>query len=246
MINRILFTCIAFVFVSCSSHVHLNNITEATARVDENSAVDSEVEAYIAPFRSTLSAEMDAVIGKASISLTKGKPESTLGNWVSQAIHDYVKDELNGKVDLAFQNYGGLRISEIRKGDVTRGKIFELMPFDNLVHVLELDQAVAQKFLNQVAAEGGWPVSSGLKMKVREGIPSEILINGVPLSEMEKVHIALPDYIANGGGDCFYLMDQPKTEYAVLIRDLLIATVTNSTKKGESIGSEITNRITIQ
>jgi 2',3'-cyclic-nucleotide 2'-phosphodiesterase (5'-nucleotidase family) len=49
------------------------------------------------------------------------------------------------KVDAAFINYGGIR-SYIAKGEITVGKIYELMPFDNLIVLQDLKGAVFKSF----------------------------------------------------------------------------------------------------
>ena len=42
-------------------------------------------------------------------------------------------------------NHGGIR-SYIPKGNITTGKIFELMPFDNLIVLQEVKGSVLQQF----------------------------------------------------------------------------------------------------
>ena len=65
---------------------------------------------------------------------------------------------LGEPVDFAVINYGGMRIPAIPKGPITRGKIFELMPFDNLLVVVRLDVSILTQFINHMAAR--WRSSS--------------------------------------------------------------------------------------
>ena len=61
-------------------------------------------------------------------------------------------------VDAAFINYGGIR-SYLPKGDITIGRIFELMPFDNLIVLQEIKGDTLLSFLNFIAERNGWPIS---------------------------------------------------------------------------------------
>lgn len=54
------------------------------------------------------------------------------------------------------------------KGDVTRGRIFEIMPFDNLLILQKLKGTVLQEFLDIIATDGGWPVA-GITMQIKMG-----------------------------------------------------------------------------
>ena len=75
---------------------------------------------------------MNTVIGFSTIGLTKKLPESGLGNLIADAMKEMAQKKYATKVDAAFVNYGGIR-SYIPKGEITIGKIFEIMPFDNLI-----------------------------------------------------------------------------------------------------------------
>lgn len=65
---------------------------------------------------------LNVVIGKAEKTI-KGKDE--LGSMMTDAMRDTLK------VDIAFQNNGGIRVHEIPKGDILLKQVFELSPFGN-------------------------------------------------------------------------------------------------------------------
>lgn len=68
------------------------------------------------------SPELNVVIGKAEKTI-KGKEE--LGSMMTDAMRDTLK------VDIAFQNNGGIRIYKIPKGNILLKQVFELSPFGN-------------------------------------------------------------------------------------------------------------------
>ena len=91
----------------------------------------------IEPYKSTLDVQMNEVIGTVSQEMTKKKPESTLGNWYADAMIAGTKKE-GYPVDFAISNYGGLRVPYISAGPLTRGEIYELCPFDNLLVIVDV------------------------------------------------------------------------------------------------------------
>ena len=97
---------------------------------------------------------MNDVVGIADISLEKKQPECTLGNFMVDAFLTMAAEKYNTKVDAAILNYGGMRLTQLPAGNVTNGKIFELMPFDNLLILQKLKGAVVQQLLDLAAGNG--------------------------------------------------------------------------------------------
>src|SRR5690606_11149141 len=106
------------------------------------------------------------VIGRTDIPLTKAQPESTLGNFVADA-QMIVAKKLDNKVVASVVNYGGIRLNYIAPGELTKGKIFELMPFDNMLTIVEVPGEVLKQFCNHMAKYRGWPVS-GITYTIKE------------------------------------------------------------------------------
>lgn len=238
----IIATILLFTLGACKEQYFLSE-AEYRNRQVEKEITDSGIESYISSYREQLSAEMDRVIGTSVSDMVKGKPESTLGNWFADAILDRASHHTGMDVDLAFQNYGGIRIPSLNKGDITKGKIFELMPFDNMLLVLELDKEQLQLLLDKVSENGGWPVSKNLSMKIRGGKATEILIRGKELMDDKKYLVALPDYIANGGDNCDFLSSAKFIETNILVRDAIIEFVELETAAERSLTAKLENRI---
>lgn len=184
---------------------------------------DASIESIIAPYKKGVDTEMSQVIGQATGSLTKAKPESTLGNFVSDAILKVSDDLYKGKVDLAISNYGGLRILEIPEGPITKGRIFEFMPFDNGLVVLEMSKAELTQFYEHFSMMGGWPISKNVEITIDTLTQKhEFLLNGKPLQDNKTYHVCTSDYIANGGDQCEFLKALPRTDVQILFRDALL------------------------
>lgn len=205
---------------------------------------DAEIVAMIAPYKTKLDAEMNVVIGENKEDMTKGKPESLLTNWFADAAqtmtNQYYKD---GTVDFTVSNYGGIRIPNMAAGEITRGKIFELMPFDNMLVVIEMADTTVLKLFNHMAESNGWPISSNVSYEIKDQKPQNILVNGQPLESGKMYKVSISDYLANGGDKCYFLEEGKREDLGVLIRDVLIEYVEQETAAGRKIESQLDGRL---
>ena len=233
----LIFSCC--VLTSCKKVWHIAQSEYTLNRLDSTAIYSDEVTKMIQPYKVKLDGEMNKVIANCPEDMPKGRPESRLGNWMSDALYDRATELSDVPIDFAMQNSGGIRIPLLRKGEITKGKIYELMPFDNTLVVIHADKDLVMTFLNRVAQSGGWPVSKNFHMKIKDKEAAEVLINGKALTD-RIYNIALPDYIANGGSDCSFFIDANRTSYPELLRDMFIK---RATADG-MISSTIEGRIT--
>ena len=145
--------------VSCSKQIYTADIDTSYYRVNYKNTTDKDIDKMIAPYKSQLDAQMNDVIAINPEEMTKRRPSSVLGNWFSDALLEESSRIYGVDIDMAMQNYGGIRVPALAKGKVTVGNIYELMPFDNKLVILELDGKTAKMLLDRVAEKGGWPVS---------------------------------------------------------------------------------------
>lgn len=219
---------------SCSKY-YLPSDAEPTnyrMTVAEEPADTDPLHAIIAPYKTALDGKMNSVIGEVSGRLFKEKPESPLGNWVADALQTETQAISKGAIDASVQNYGGLRIPELPAGPVTLGKIYELMPFDNMQVIVEMPGSTTQRFFDLIAADGGWPVSKEVQFVLKGKRADRLTISGKPIDPQAIYRIALPDYIANGGGDADFLIDLPRENTGLFVRDLLIRHIQKLTEQG--------------
>lgn len=210
----------------------------------QTAATPAEITAMIRPYKQKLDQKMDEVIAQVTEPMPKQRPESTLGNWVADLSLVKAQQYTNEPVDIALQNYGGLRIPELPAGPLTVRRVYELMPFDNMLVVVAMNGKTLQQLCDQVAKDGGWPVSQGLRFTISNGA-KDVRINGMPLVADRTYRVALPDYIANGGGDCDFLVDCSQTNTNRLVRDLIIEYAREQTQAGQVIQSQLEGRITV-
>lgn len=191
--------------------------------------------AMIAPYREEMAEEMNEVIGHNAQMLTKEKPEGSLNNWLVDVMKAEAESYSGTSVDFAASNYGGIRVNSLGEGPVTVGRIYEVMPFDNLLVILEAKGEVLKTFFDDMADEGGWPVSKEVNLTIADGTATEILINGRPLFPEQVYHFVVSDFVANGGDNRTYLKDLPRQTLNYLVRDALINNVRDLAQQGNSI-----------
>ena len=149
--------------IGCASYISVvNHVDAENIRINEEAAdVNKSIQNLIEPYKMELDDEMNEIIAVAEVDLIKGSPESTMGNWFADLLQKEA-EKLEPNVDFSIQNRGGLRIGSIGKGEITKGKIFELMPFDNFLVIMETKGEVVIEFLEHIAKDGGWPTSKNL------------------------------------------------------------------------------------
>lgn len=229
---------------SCGRTWHEATHDYAGYSIQSTLPADSLLEAYLAPYRQELALTMDDTIAEVGHTLTLKRPESTLGNFMADLLADEAERITGEPVDLALQNYGGVRRNSLHAGPMRMGMIYEIMPFDNQLVVLELDARGLHTLIQHIAKLGGWPVSKGVRFQIQAGIAQAILVNNRPIQEGQTYRVALTDYIANGGDQCGFLTTYPVTDTGILVRDAIIHYCRARQEAGLPLDAVLDGRIT--
>jgi len=236
---------VSLLLLACKPQNHFVKTDNNYLKVEEVKQGDTAVAALIAPYKQDVDKEMKSVIGEVAKMLTKAQPESTLGNWSADAIYQKAADYTQQNVDFAILNYGGLRIPSMPAGKITKGKIFELMPFDNMVVVIEMQGKDLPEVFDHLAASGGWPVSKHVKMTMHNSKAQDVRINGKKVDKDKTYKIATIDYVANGGNDCTFFVDKKQIATGRFFRDALIEYIEELTAAGKKVDANIEKRVII-
>ncbi len=232
-----------FAFISCKTIYQPQKATYYDYRVSSQKKQDETVLTILKPYSDSINKTMNLVIAEAEETLEKKQPNGSLGLVLVDAVKEMAAIKYSIKVDAAFMNNGGIRIPTVQKGNITVGKVYEIMPFDNLVVLQKVNGKVFKEFLDLIAKRGGWPVS-GVSFSITNGKANNILIDGVALDDNKIYTIANSDYIANGGDDCEMLKPVPQLNQNILMRDLFIDYFRQLTKMGIKIAASTdSNRI---
>lgn len=229
--------------ISCHTTYQGQSLQYNGYRISKTMPADSTVIGFLRPYSDSVNNSMNAVLGVSPVSLEKTQPEGTLGNFMADAFLVMAREKYNTQVDLAFVNFGGIRLTQLPAGNITRGKVFELMPFDNLLILQKVKGSVLQQVLDLMAARGGWPVA-GLSMQISNGKAVNIRIGGQPLETEKTYTIANSDFIANGGDNADMLRPIPQITNGYLMRDAIIDYINGLSRQGKQITATIENRVT--
>jgi 2',3'-cyclic-nucleotide 2'-phosphodiesterase (5'-nucleotidase family) len=210
-------------------------------RIEKEAKKDSALIKMLQPYSVSLDAKMNVVVGSSQNGLVSKQPESGLGNFMADCMRIMAEKKFERKVDAGFMNQFGIR-SSIPKGNITVGKIYEIMPFDNLVVLQEIKGNILKEFLDRIAADGGWPVS-GMKMGIKDKKAVNITINNKPLDENATYVVANSDYVASGGDNCEMLRKVPMISKGYLFRDALMELIESYTKLGKTVDYTTENRV---
>jgi 2',3'-cyclic-nucleotide 2'-phosphodiesterase (5'-nucleotidase family) len=234
---------IFFVFISsCTTTYQPGAVQYNDYRITQTAPVNPGMTVMLKPYSDSINKSMNDIIVVSAAELEKNQPEGTLGNVLADGMLTMAIQLYSTKVDAAFINFGGIRLQVLPAGNITRGKVFELLPFDNIIVLQRVSGTVLKQFIDHVAGRGGWPCA-GITYQIKSKKAVNIVVGGAPLDEMASYTIANNDYIANGGDDCIMLSKLPQQNGGFVFRDAIIRYFSGIAKKGMRLSSKIENRV---
>lgn len=239
----LLILCSLLLAPSCSKKpIQVTSVSTEAIAVDA-SADALQDQAYLrelAPIKADLEREMNVQIGYAPERLWVAGPECPMLNWSTDALWEAAKAVYPGRVDIAIVNMGGMRC-EWPAGPVTRGQVFELMPFDNELVVLTLTGEDIIALCESFARYGGQGVA-GMRVKTVDGHLADVQIAGQPVDPKGRYTVATSDYLSGGTDHMDALthhVDYWKSD--LKIRDLYLEAVA----KQDTIRAVVDGRMTM-
>ena len=243
MKQRILWLLIfPLILWSCSSTLSPQKPSYIKYDISAQQKIDSTIWNTILPYKDSIDQNMNEVIGYSETDLQKQQPEGTLGNFVCDALLAQSSKVYGKQIDFCLVNYGGIRLPSIAKGNVTLGKIYELLPFDNMLVIQQLTGKQVQQLCDLIVLNGGWPVS-GITMELGNGAAKNIYVQKQLLDTTKTYSMLVSDYVANGGDKTLILKNIPQQNLNLLVRDALIMYIRNLTEHDENISAKIEGRI---
>lgn len=227
---------------SCQTFYQPQTVKYKDYKLTQTSNQDGALNTALKPYTDSVNKNMNDIIAVAEEELVKRQPEGSLGNIMADGMLAIAKEKFNQPIDASFINFGGIRLQAIPAGNITRGKLFELAPFDNVIVLQKIKGKVFQQFLNHISSRGGWP-TAGMTWQIKNKEAINVLIGRKPLLETSTYTIALVDYVANGGDDCEMLKSISQINNGILFRDAIIAYFSSFTKQGKKIPAITEKRV---
>jgi 2',3'-cyclic-nucleotide 2'-phosphodiesterase (5'-nucleotidase family) len=204
---------------------------------------DARTDSLIAPYKRKFDAEMQEIIGELGEPMTKSQPESTLGNWLADVLLTESQAASREIIDVAVLNYHGIRIPSLPAGPIPVGRVYELLPFDNMLVLVALDSALLARFVQTMGEKGGWPCSAGLRYHLNEREAGDIRIHDEVLRSGRTYRVVMPDFVADGGDGCGFLAPLPREPLGILLRDAVIRHLRGESQSGRVARARLDGRI---
>ena len=251
---------VAILLSACSTQLVIKS--KQNSIVSVSASPDSLITSIIEPYKIGIDSVMNEVLCVSEIEMTKGRPESLLGNFVT----DLCLDQYSYLADICIMNNGGLR-STLPQGEITRGKIYELMPFENELVILELNTLELFDLIEYIFVREGEPFSglsvysidSCMVLSSRNILyrQEDNILMSVPviasscggeeevyivskIKETYKIRVLTSDYLANGGDKMSFFNNKNQLKVGLKLRDAII----NYCKSEQTISSKLDGRIT--
>ena len=246
----ILLLCLPLLLTDCKQPYKLTDSKSANKEIRNDLSTNDFSESIISPYRMELKSTMDEVLNTSLITMEVGAPEGLLGNFVCDLTLDAVVTSSDKPVDFCLLNNGGLR-TPLPQGKITRGKIFELMPFENEIVIIELSgekmldllDYIKTKSLMTNSRKAGVPVS-GLRIVLSNDNIKEVEIKGVTFDKNTNYRVATSDYLANGGDHMdFFLNPVSMEKTGIKLRDAILTHIINLKKNDIQLDAKIDGRI---
>ncbi len=236
-------TLISVVLFSCATPVKYIQHPSSLS-IDSNISNNQELAKFIEPYKTALDSEMNEVlvISAEEFPKEKGKPETKLGNLVAYLSYEIASDRYGDNIDFCLLNFGGLRTS-LPKGEITRGKIFELMPFENELVVLTINKDSLKTLIHYLNTLGGQPISGNISFNFsgKEFTLDEKLFSN------NDVKVLTSDYLAQGGDKMNFFLNPIKYEsIGIKLRDAIIQYCIEQNKKGKQLTGKLDRRISFE
>lgn len=199
-----------------SYHGELLPVTDALAP-------DPLVQQTVAGYAGAIAKQMDEVVGRSAVYFAnerKAMGDAPIGNLVADVIR-----EATG-ADVALMNSGGIR-SFLPQGEITRGAVFSMLPFENRLVRFKADGPLVQEVADFVVAKMGGSGSlqvGGLTFHAKGGKATRVMVGGKPLDLRRTYTVATIDYLANANdGATVFTKVKAVEPTGQLVRDAFFA-----------------------
>ena len=122
----------------CSTRYVVTGIEHSRILVDKryDASHDTELQTFIAPYKQRVDSLIAPLVGRAGCYMSAGRPESPLSNLLSDILV-WGGERFKEQPQFAVYNIGGMRAAII-EGNVTRGDIINVAPFENKICFITL------------------------------------------------------------------------------------------------------------
>lgn len=164
-----------------------------------DSNLDPETVAFIDSYRQAVDSIMSVAIGTTARKL--GKEDAGLMNFLGDFVAWQGKKIAGCDIDFSLINAGGVR-RELPEGEISKGMLIDMLPFNNKVVVLDISGADLLDAIYGVIRRGGFDgtnTGTAVIFDPDTKLPVTATLNGRAIEPDRIYTMATIDYLANGG-----------------------------------------------
>ncbi|GAA4820500.1 5'-nucleotidase C-terminal domain-containing protein [Algivirga pacifica] len=182
--------------------------------------IDTTLLQLIAPYKDSLDKQMNEIVAYATVDFMKRDSVDALGRMIAKQVLSWANDSLNAQADISLFNRSGFRTS-IYQGEVTLGKVYQVMPFDNSLVIASLTAEGVREMLNYLGRRKE-PVA-GMEMTMIGDKVIQVKVNGELLDETRTYRVLTSDYLYNGGSRMdFFQQSTAVKAMPILLREAIL------------------------
>ncbi len=206
-------------------------------KVDYPIEEDEELAGMLYPYLEEVEKKLSEVIGTSKGIFPFDKKASRSDDYpIANMVCDGMREQTG--VDIVLQNAGGVRTG-LDEGDITKKEVYEILPFDNTVVIIDVKGSVVMDAIKHGAEKGpgsgAFLQTSGLTWTLTEQadgsyVPSDVtFIDGTPLDMDATYTIATNSFMKTGGDGYDMLVEENDNYYdsSLFQRDMIIQYVEN-------------------
>lgn len=172
---------------------------------------ESGVKAIVAKLDEEVGQIFSVIVATAPADLPRGPGivESVLGSWMTDCLRDWAG------TDVAFMNGGGIR-ADLPSGAVTVRRLFEILPFDDVVVKAVMKGDVLRDAVDDVTGTPRGIQVSGMTLETQPLKPRHerlktMTVGGAPVDPAKTYTVATLDFVAETGADFARAESQERT-----------------------------------
>ncbi len=158
---------------------------------------DAEALALLVPYKAKVDSLMNTPLGTMETSIDRYRPESPLSNLIADVLREAALQVQEKPADVGIMNMGGIRNS-LAKGTITMGNVYELLPFENSLCVLQLRGSHLKKLFENIALRLGEGISGARLVISPQGKLLEATVGGKAIEDERLYTVSTIDYLAEG------------------------------------------------
>ena len=226
---RILLPFLLLSVFSCKEQLQVQSSDFDRITIDNSIQADQDLEEFISPYRNKIKGEMDKPLSYNTNTMYKtDTPYNTaIGNMMADAVLEMAnpifQHRYQRQIDAVLLNYGGIRAG-MGEGVVTTRTAYEIMPFENMVVIAELDGQQMNEMITYLSKSSKAQPIANMQLKFdRYGGVLTQIINGKPFNEDRTYYVATSDYLVEGGDNMdFFLKATNRYDIDYKLRNLFI------------------------